>query len=202
MVKYEEKKSETSHWSSTLLCCQYFIASKYSFLRTLSSLLLCAIYSSIGNRMTYKDIEPAGEYDKTAEPQHHVRKVRLQRRRVRQLVLYSQRGQTLRVCTRGTFESASATKIKSDAGVRTCEMPCTFMAHLTRSEHMPITIHTASVDEAVRLDSQPKTVLAPLSSDMYARNMKALWNTTQTYGMPQREVFRKNAGARPSSASA
>lgn len=67
---------------------------------------------------------------------------------------------------------------------------------------MPMTIHTASVDEAVKLDSQPKTVLAPLSSDMYARNMKALWNTTHKYGMPQREVFRKKEGARPSSASA
>lgn len=53
------------------------------------------------------------------------------------------------------------------------------MAFLIRREQIPITIQTASVDDAVRFESHPKTVLAPEFNDMYARNMKQLWKMTQ-----------------------
>jgi hypothetical protein len=81
-------------------------------------------------------------------------------------------------------------------------MPCALIAHLKRREQIPITIHTANVDDAVKLESHPNTVLEPEFRDIYARNMKLLWKMTQRYGMPHLDVRLKKAGALFSSASA
>ena len=60
----------------------------------------------------------------------------------------------------------------ADQGSCEGEIPCTFIAFLTRNEQIPITIQMVNVTDELMLVSQLNAVSAPLPSDMNARNWK------------------------------
>ena len=74
-------------------------------------------------------------------------------------------------------------------------IPCFFIAATKRRWLVNTALQETRTPADVRLTNHQKTVRAPFDKVIKARNIKAVCNKTQTYGIPHRVVRRKTWGA-------